>query len=82
MAKTRKTLKLSLLEELKNFSARCWEYQGANGPIVARRAKRTAGDQVIRFYSMRGYYLGEVFGLSVSDVDEEVIRSEWARAVS
>ena len=71
-----KTPKLSLREELRYFTERAWFYGGTKGPIKAVRARRAARDRVIKFYSIRGYYLGEVYGASVSDVDETAIRSE------
>lgn len=67
-----KPTKMCLKEELKHFSERAWQY----GERKAVRARRDANDRVIKFYSVRGYYLGEVYGGSVSNYDETVVRSE------
>lgn len=71
-----KTKKDTLLNELMHFSPKAWQYQGKTGISNAVRAKRSAGSRCIRFYSVRGYYVGESYGLSVNDVDETVIRSQ------
>lgn len=70
-----KAKKDTLLNELKHFSAKAWQYQGKSGVANAVRAKREAGSRSIKFYSVRGYYVCESYGSSISDVDESVIRS-------
>lgn len=67
-----KPQKMSLKDELRHFSERAWVY----GERKAVRARRSANDRVIKFYSVRGYYLGEVYGGSIFDVDETMIKSQ------
>lgn len=73
----------TLAEELQHFSPAVWEYTDAFGNLKkAHKAVRIAGEQTIKFYTVRGLYARESWGGTVSSgfMDEVVTRRQWEKS--